>query len=46
MNLNRFINLKEPSLVHKEIFGDNSDDIFIVGMVAAFEMRKDYKTLN
>ena len=45
MNLNRFINLREPSLVRKEIFGDNSNEIFIAGMVAAFEIRKDYKTL-
>lgn len=45
MNLNRFINLKEPSSVYNEIFGVNSDRIFIVGMVAAFEIRKDYKTL-
>ena len=45
MNLNRFNNLKDPSIVHKEIFGGNSNGSFIVGMVAAFEMRKDYKTL-
>src|ERR1035437_1338638 len=45
MNLNRFINLKEPSLVRKEILGDNSEDVSIAGMVAAFEIRKDYKTL-
>ena len=45
MNLNRFNNLKEPSIVHKEIFGGNSNGSFIAGMVAAFEMRKDYKTL-
>jgi glycosyltransferase involved in cell wall biosynthesis len=41
----RFDNLKEPSLVRTEIFGDNSDTIFIVGMVATFDERKDYKTL-
>lgn len=45
MDLLRFDNLKEPTFVRKEIFGDGSDNIFIVGMVAAFEERKDYKTL-
>lgn len=45
MDLIRFQNLKEASLIRKEIFGDESDDIFIAGMVAAFEDRKDYKTL-
>ncbi len=45
MDLTRFINLKEPSLLRKEILGDQSDNIFIAGMVAAFEKRKDYKTL-
>ena len=45
MDLTRFDNLKEPSFMRKEIFGDESDNIFIAGMVAAFEERKDYKTL-
>ena len=45
MDLNRFKNLREPAFIRKEIFGDESDDIFIAGMVAAFEERKDYKTL-
>ena len=45
MDLNRFDNLKEPSLIRKEIFGEPSDGIFVVGMVAAFEARKDYKSL-
>jgi glycosyltransferase involved in cell wall biosynthesis len=45
MDLSRFEQLKEPSIMHKEIFGNISDDIFIVGMVAAFEVRKDYRTL-
>jgi glycosyltransferase involved in cell wall biosynthesis len=45
IDLNRFENLKEPNSIRKEIFGDKSDDLFIVGMVAAFEVRKDYKTL-
>ena len=45
MDLTRFDNLKEPSFIRKEIFGDESDDIFIVGMVAGFDDRKDYKTL-
>ena len=45
MDLTRFENLKEPSFIRKEIFGDESDDIFIAGMVAAFEERKDYNSL-
>ncbi|MEP6597560.1 MAG: glycosyltransferase, partial [Ginsengibacter sp.] len=45
MDLNRFNNLKEPAFIRKEIFGDKSADIFIVGMVAGFDDRKDYNTL-
>ena len=45
MDLARFENLKEPSVIRKEIFGDVPNDIFIAGMVAAFESRKDYKAL-
>ena len=45
MNLARFNDLEEPVSIRKGIFGDDSNDIFIVGMVAAFEARKDYKTL-
>ncbi|MGH2565491.1 MAG: glycosyltransferase, partial [Ginsengibacter sp.] len=45
MDLNRFINLKDPVIVRKEIFGDGVEDIFVIGMVAAFEERKDYRTL-
>jgi glycosyltransferase involved in cell wall biosynthesis len=45
MALSRFDNLKDPKVVRKEIFGNDIDDIFVVGMVAAFHPRKDYKTL-
>jgi glycosyltransferase involved in cell wall biosynthesis len=45
MDFYRFRNLKEPSLIRKEIFGDQTDNLFIIGMVAAFEDRKDYYTL-
>ncbi len=45
MDLNRFKNLRDPNAIRKEIFGDNNNNIFVVGMVAAFEPRKDYKTL-
>lgn len=45
MDLTRFDNLKDKSSVTKEIFGTISEDIFVVGMVAAFEDRKDYKLL-
>ena len=46
MDLTRFHKLKDPSFIRKEIFGDESDDIFVVGMVAAFEARKDYKNTD
>ena len=45
MDFTRFQNLKESSAIRKEIFGIQCNDIFTVGMVAAFENRKDYKTL-
>jgi glycosyltransferase involved in cell wall biosynthesis len=45
MDFYRFKNIKEKSIILKEIFGDSSNNFFIVGMVAAFEERKDYKTL-
>lgn len=45
IDFNRFNNLKEPIEFQKEIFGSYNSDIFIIGMVAAFERRKDYKTL-
>ena len=41
----RFENLKDPKIMLKEIFGDESGDNLIIGMVAAFEDRKDYETL-
>lgn len=45
MDLNRFENLKDAICLSKEIFGDDTHNLFIVGMVAAFEERKDYETL-
>ncbi|MGN6604067.1 MAG: glycosyltransferase [Ginsengibacter sp.] len=45
MDLNRFKNLKARSQVLEEIFGNDNKRLFIAGMVAAFEDRKDYKTL-
>lgn len=45
MDLRRFENLKDISVIKKEILGDDSSSLFIAGMVAAFEERKDYKTL-
>jgi len=45
MDLNRFENLKPFENMQKEIFGESSTKIFTVGMVAAFEDRKDYNTL-
>jgi glycosyltransferase involved in cell wall biosynthesis len=45
MALSRFKNLKHPSILYKELFEVKPDNVFIVGMVAAFHNRKDYKTL-
>ena len=45
IDLTRLDKLVEPSLMRRQIFGHDADDLFIIGMVAAFEERKDYKTL-
>jgi glycosyltransferase involved in cell wall biosynthesis len=45
MDFERFEGLKNPCIVKKEILGEEATSFFIVGMVAAFEDRKDYKTL-
>ncbi|CAN5805119.1 glycosyltransferase [soil metagenome] len=45
MDLARFQQLKEPAAVRREIFGESAEGLFVAGMVAAFEDRKDYKTL-
>jgi glycosyltransferase involved in cell wall biosynthesis len=44
MDFNRFKNLKDPNVLRRQIFGDDCNNIFVAGMVAAFEPRKDYKT--
>lgn len=44
MDFKRFKNLPDEDILRKEIFRNNSNSDFIVGMVAAFEARKDYKT--
>ena len=44
MDFNRFIKIKDPAVIKKEIFGDSRPD-FVAGMVARFESRKDYDTL-
>jgi len=44
LHLSRFDNLKKPENMYKELLGDDSSGNFIVGMVAAFEDRKDYET--
>ena len=41
----RFENLKNGREMRNEIFGNNSENIFVIGMVASFEARKDYMTL-
>ena len=45
INMSRFEKLADSLQLREEIFGKNSENIFIVGMVAAFEDRKDYSTL-
>lgn len=45
VDLSRFNNLIDKAVVKKELFGVSAKDIFVIGMVAAFEDRKDYKTL-
>lgn len=45
MDLTRFMKTRDHNEVKREIFGCDPGEIFIVGMVAAFEARKDYRTL-
>lgn len=45
IDLSRFNGLKNQELTEKEITGNNNAERFIVAMVAAFEIRKDYDTL-
>lgn len=45
MDFKRFENLQDRNILRNKIFSDNDRSDFIVGMVAAFEVRKDYKTL-
>lgn len=45
MDLTRFENLSQPALLKEEIIGSEWKNAFIIGMVAAFEERKDYETL-
>ena len=45
MDFKRFENLQDRNILRNNIFSDNDRSNFIVGMVAAFEARKDYKTL-
>lgn len=45
IDLTRFNNLKSPDTISQELFGEPKNDRFIVVMIAAFEIRKDYDTL-
>jgi glycosyltransferase involved in cell wall biosynthesis len=45
LDLNRFIDIKKPDALFRDFLINSKDDLFIVGMVAAFEPRKDYNTL-
>jgi glycosyltransferase involved in cell wall biosynthesis len=45
MDFKRFDTLQDPNIFPQDVFFDNHSSNFIVGMVAAFEARKDYKTL-
>ncbi len=45
MDFKRFENLKSSTIIQKEIFEENFDNLFVAGMVAGFDSRKDYETL-
>ena len=45
MDFNRFKNLTDPDILRSQLFNNSIGKYFIIGMVAAFEDRKDYKTL-
>lgn len=45
MDLKRFKNLMPANEMRVQLLGKGSETFFIAGMVAAFEERKDYKTL-
>lgn len=44
MDLARFQNLRNRNEMKQELYGQNMPNLFITGMVAAFENRKDYHT--
>jgi glycosyltransferase involved in cell wall biosynthesis len=44
MDLSRFENLSNPDCLRQKIFGNDFENLFVVGMVAAFEERKDHFT--
>jgi glycosyltransferase involved in cell wall biosynthesis len=45
LNLARFDNLKDPLVMFREFFNCTTDNLFIAGMVATFDDRKDYRML-
>jgi len=45
IDLGRFENLREPDSVLSEIFGSNKKGLFVIGMVAGFDKRKDFAML-
>ena len=45
INMSRFSALRDSAVVLNEIIGQVDDDVFIAGMVAAFDERKDYFSL-
>lgn len=45
MDLSRFKNLGDPGVTRSDVLGSVDPELFVVGMVAAFEDRKDYYTL-
>lgn len=45
MDFQRFKKLNEPEITRKDIFRTSGENIFVAGMVAGFENRKDYETL-
>jgi len=45
IDLSRLERIRDKSIIYQVIFGEIPEDFFIIGMVAAFEVRKDYDTL-
>jgi glycosyltransferase involved in cell wall biosynthesis len=45
LDLKRFEDLDDPQTIRRDLFGTDNKDLFVAGMVANFEERKDYQTV-